>query len=814
MAEDQSGGRGAGGVPRRLVLKTLATSSLLLEPACGSDGSLGEADFGAHSAGLAHPVESPIVLENREIGTTEYLIKRPALAHEVEGYGSQASVIAGDTLHVFVNVQRAQAVRCDVYRIGHYRGLGARLVKAGLSAHVKPQPPPRVESSTGLLECAWQPAFAIEISPELVTGYYLCKLTNADGLESYVPFVLREHARIAELLVQASVTTWQAYNRWGGVSLYANELPDSANFTGPRGYRVSFDRPYAPDADIGSTEYGLVRFLEERGYDVAYVTNFDVDLEPSLLENRKLFVTCGHDEYWSVAERNTIQAARDAGLSVAFLSGNTAYRRIRYDSSTAGVPRRVMTCYKSNALDPQPNAPDTTADFGEAPFPRPENELIGVLWAGWGHLTGFPLLVADPSHWLYEGLTLARGDSLGQVLGYEWDVTSGNSVAPPNLETVCDSPALHEYAMLQRATSTVYYPTPQSFVFGAGTISWCDGLGTAGIANPRLQHVTSNILRRAGIFPKLEGRPAPLADNDPIASTKAWVVAGSSSGEAGNKDGHVSIARFNAPSGVAAGRNGELYVSDTGNAAIRRISAAGVVETVAGVHVHGSPRLDAPGGIAVAPDGTVYFSDSRSHQIYALTPNGQIKVVAGSSQGIGDDANPRKARFNVPRGIAVDASGAVYVADFRNDAIRRIDSSGVTTVIAGVGGPTAIAIAEDGTLYSLGTWDADVVRITPDGKKTVLANPSQTYGDVSGPGVSARLRPADGLCLAHEGVVFTDTGNNRVRAVSFDHVNTVGTWLGGSGADIRLSLPRGVTPYGRGYAVADCANHRIVAFEI
>ncbi|HWZ88509.1 MAG TPA: N,N-dimethylformamidase beta subunit family domain-containing protein, partial [Polyangiaceae bacterium] len=267
MSEDDNGGRAAGArVPRRLLLKTFATGSLLFEPACGQAALEADPEVRAH--GVAHAIESPITIENRLPGSDAYQLTKPALGGEVEGYASSTSVTAGDALQVFVNVSRAQGVRCDVYRIGHYQGLGARLVSVAVSVPVAPQPAPAILPTTGLIECQWQSAFDLLVDASWLTGYYLCKLTNDDGFESYVPFIVRESERLAPLLVQASVTTWQAYNTWGGLSLYFNQLPNTGVFSGPRGYQVSFDRPYAPSADIGSVEHGLGRFVERMGYDV------------------------------------------------------------------------------------------------------------------------------------------------------------------------------------------------------------------------------------------------------------------------------------------------------------------------------------------------------------------------------------------------------------------------------------------------------------------------------------------------------------------------------------------------------------------
>jgi DNA-binding beta-propeller fold protein YncE len=160
------------------------------------------------------------------------------------------------------------------------------------------------------------------------------------------------------------------------------------------------------------------------------------------------------------------------------------------------------------------------------------------------------------------------------------------------------------------------------------------------------------------------------------------------------------------------------------------------------------------------------------------------------------------------------------VADYSNDAIRRIDSSGVTTVVTSAGGPTAVAIGPDGTIYYVATWNGSIVSVTKDGTSTTLAN-INSYGDQIGPGATAQLRPVDGLVFTPQGLVVSDTGNNRMRFVAFDPQNTVSNLLGngqagagvGDGIDSQVVLPRGVAAFNGGYVVADSMNHRILWFS-
>lgn len=821
MESDEGDGREPR-VARRLVLKTLATGAVLWEPGCSAPPSEAPALRG-HQIIPGTAVETPIHVENRQPGTSDFQLQRPARGHEVEGYASTTSASLGETIEIRVNVSRAQGVRWDVYRVGHYQGLGARLVDAGTAVRVEPQPEPSVSRKTGMVECAWATAITLTVDASWLSGYYLVKLITDDGFESHVPFVVRETGRRAPLLVQANVTCWQAYNLWGGTSLYANQLPDPRTFGAARAYQVSFDRPYTIDPDVGAlVEHSMVRWLEKQGYDVAYVTNIDIDSSPELLEGRQLYLTAGHDEYWSLGERNALEDARDRGLSMAFFSGNNAYRRIRLEPSSAGLPRRVMTCYKSRSLDPQHDGPDCTADYQNAPHARPENGMLGVVWSGWGHLEGFPFIVTAPDHWIYEGTGVKGNESLGSVVGYEWDVSSNNGCEPHGLEVVASSPALHENGYISRHQATVFYPTPTSFVFAAGTIGWAKGLSDEGIANERIQRVTENVLARAGLFPEARIEKLTPSSYERGIAVRSRVLAG---GKQGFSDGALEKARFKNPSGLALGPEGDMYLCDTGNNSIRKISAAGKVSTVfdkAGVD---GVKLSTPTSLAADASGNLYISDTGNNRIVFLGTDGHAAVFAGDAheQRLTDGPDRRKARFNLQRGITIAPSGALYVADFRNSAIRRIDldTGEVTTAVSGASGPTAVAVAADETIYYLASYLGAIVAVAPSGESTVLVNEKQIYGDRGGPGLDAALRPADGLILTGDGLIFTDTGNNRVRALMLSGKNNVVTLLGnghggdrvGMGFETELAIPRSVVAVSDGYVVADTANHRLVHFS-
>ena len=758
-------------------------------------------DAGEVAASAAGAIVSPIATENMAAGSDTFALAQPARGAELSGYASATSVAPGESLRLFVNVDREQNVRWELYRVGYYQGHGARSIATGEAARVAVQPACPLDASTGMVECRWTSAFEVAIDPAWPSGYYAFKLINEGGADTHVPVIVREAARRAPIVIQASVTTWQAYNTWGGTSLYRNNGRDPS-YTADRARRVSFDRPYGDRAAGFMKETQLVRWLEQRGYDASYVTNIDVDQDRNLLEDRKLFVSVLHDEYWTVSERDALQQARDAGVSLAFLSANTGYWRIRLDASSSGVPRRIVTCYKSARIDPLANARETTAQFRQQPYPRPENELLGVMYGDWSDFAGFPFIVTNPRHWIYAGTGVADRDTLNAVIGVEWDSVVDNGLTPQGLEVVGDSPVVTQAGVpFPHAQASVYSPTPHSFVFAAGSIEWISGLDGKR-SDTRVQRMTENVFARAGFALLQPTRGAAPMQEDVGDPAEVEVIAGN--GEPGFADGTAERARFSSPAGVAAAASGELFVADTGNHVVRKIDAGGRVTTIAGCSPdgvqHSQPCFDNLVGIAVDPQGVVYVSDAVQHTIYSIAADGTVGRFAGTGQaGLRDASDRLAARFSNPRGIALAPDGALYVADFENSAIRRIAADGVTTLASDLLEIMGVAAGADGAVYFTSSGDIKL-GVVQNAELRDLAD--------------ASVKPLEGVSVGPDGVVFADAGNYRVRRIAADGQRV--TWLGDGrfGREpTRVVLPRSVAPARAGYAVADSGNHRIVWFK-
>lgn len=287
---------------------------------------------------------TPNEMISARAGNLAWQISRPAVLHEIEGFASGASVNRGESILLFVNTEPEYTI--EIFRLGWYGGVGAKRMMAPVTRPGKSQPNPLPDPLTGLVECIWNDPFVLQVPgsadpAEWPSGIYLAKLTGSQsGKQGYITFVVRDDSRRSDVLFQASVTTYQAYNRWGGHSLYAK----------PRTYRVSLNRPYDRGYGSGETlfwEYSLVRFLEREGYDVTYTTDVDTHLHGDLLARHKAFLSVGHDEYWSWEMRDNVEAAREQGVNLGFFGANTSYWQIRFEPSpSTGEPNRTIVCYK------------------------------------------------------------------------------------------------------------------------------------------------------------------------------------------------------------------------------------------------------------------------------------------------------------------------------------------------------------------------------------------------------------------------------------------------------------------------------------
>ena len=247
-------------------------------------------------------------------------------------------------------------------------------------------------------------------------------------------------------------------------------------------------------------------------------------------------------------------------------------------------------------------------------------------------------------------------------------------------------------------------------------------------------------------------------------------LAGSSWGFA---DGQGSAAQFKNPVGVAVDSNGNVYVADTDNHRIRKITPAGVVTTLAGdgnasfLDGQGSAtRFNYPHGVAVDSGGNVYVADKNNNRIRKITSTGAVSTLAGSATSGSLDGTGSAAQFNQPFGVAVDSSGNVYVAEWVGRKVRKITSSGVVSTLAETGGLMGITLDSNGNIYVADTLNNQISKITPSGTVSVLAG-SGTVGYLDGSVLSSQFNHPIGVAVDSGGNVYVaDKGNNKIRKIT------------------------------------------------
>jgi hypothetical protein len=388
------------------------------------------------------------------------------------GYASELSIVPGQRLQLHISTHERYRIR--VYRLGWYGGRGARLMACeprcrGAARDGRRFRRPPVEATSGRVVARWPVTDVIHTRRWWTSGEYLAEVILASGreigLRQPIPFVVRAaRPQPRSILVQVPVDTWEAYNDWGGTSLY-----DFNSVAHHAAVRVSFDRPWDYYGDSNtmfplSYEYPLLRFLERSGFPLDYVTDVDVDRDPGLLLAHRLSVVLGHDEYWSSGIRAAWDAAALAGRNLAFLGANIGYWQIRFADR-----HRTIIEYRSRRADPDPIASRKTVPFRSLDPPKPECALEGVEFHGGGlyrPLRNSYTVAAATNPWL-AAAGLRPGDVLRGAVKGEWD-----SVLPG-----CDTPAptvLLRYAGRYPADATVMQTPALGRVFALGT----DGFGS------------------------------------------------------------------------------------------------------------------------------------------------------------------------------------------------------------------------------------------------------------------------------------------------------------------------------------------------
>jgi N,N-dimethylformamidase beta subunit-like protein len=442
-------------------------------------------------------------------------VTRPGPEHAIEGFADRTSVPPGEPIRLFVSTM-ASTYTVSAFRIGAYPESDALEIWASPPQPGRMQPAPVVEGPRNTIVAPWSPSLTVA-TDHWRPGDYLLRLDADDGSQRFVPLTVRTPSNAGRVLIINAVTTWQAYNQYGGYSLYKG--PDGRRES--RSRAVSFDRPYEAHflgaGQFLQFELPALRVAERAGVPLGYATDIDLHADPHLLDGAAAVVTLGHDEYWSPAMRQSATDARDRGVNVAFLGGNEVYRRIRFEASPLG-DNRVEINYKSAAEDPaaRTTPAEVTSDWRQPPDAQPESELTG------NYYSCFPgraaLVVADPDSWLLQGLVSA-GETFPGVVGIEYAKVDLSVPTPRPLQVLFHSPVVCGSTRRTEFSDAVYYSTPSGAgVFSSGTQDWVAGLDPAGIGGGDggrvarvLDAVTTRMLREFAAGPA--GRNHPSVDN-------------------------------------------------------------------------------------------------------------------------------------------------------------------------------------------------------------------------------------------------------------------------------------------------------------
>jgi len=448
-----------------------------------------------------------------------------ASQQKIEGYANRLSCLPGDEIGLCISTN-ANRYNVEVARVGAKREVVYKQADLpGVSHDV-----PIDASSQG---CRWPVVFNIPVGKEWRSGYYQVILRTEDGAGRGEAFFIVRSSRPggdANILLQLCTNTYNAYNQWGGSSLYG----------GPAGFapRVSFERPYMgflPEENFTNLYSGwrrwelpFVQWAERAGYQLDYAINLDLEFCPEVLPEYRLVLSVGHDEYWSAGMRDNLEKFISDGGNVAFFSGNVAFWQVRVEDGG-----RAMVSWKSQFQnDPVYKTNDRrflTGTWSNRLIKRPENQLTGVSFTYGGyHAFGEQpgdgnYIIHRPDHWMFAGTGLKRGDRLGghdKIVGYECDgclfkdegglpVPTGEDGTPEQFQILGSAPAYlafeidHVSEGVYGVGTTERIPQPGAAILGCythggtvvttGCTEWVRGLQKH---NPHVEQITRNIFDR------------------------------------------------------------------------------------------------------------------------------------------------------------------------------------------------------------------------------------------------------------------------------------------------------------------------------
>lgn len=461
------------------------------------------------------PQAAWVIAENRRPGTTAWKITGAQTPTGIAGYASRVQTRDGQQVSLFVSTQ-APTFSVAAYRMGYYRGKGARLVWTSRSIAGTSQPPCPVAAGINMVQCSWTASTTFTVTSRWVQGQYLLKLTGSGNQQSYVPLTVWDPTSHAAYVVMDGVITDQVFNPYGGYDLYQGATPCAPGIypCSTRSRVVSFDRPYASGDGAGdylSLIYPLTRLMEERGLDVTYWTDITLAEHGNLLTDHRVLISTGHDEEWSLSMRQAAVTAADHGVNLIFFGASPILRKVRLQPSPLGPDMQIVN-YRDPTADPLHGVDTAHVSqnwWGQPPANLPASTLVGESYKGFNNTASFPLVISDAGSWLFAGTGLAAGAQVPGVLSTDFDAYAPTRATsnPPDVEILAHSPVTIQLHPGPRYADTSYYTMASSNagIFESGANSWIPSIQTCAAGTscsaPTMQALTLNVMRVFGAGP-------------------------------------------------------------------------------------------------------------------------------------------------------------------------------------------------------------------------------------------------------------------------------------------------------------------------
>ena len=483
------------------VVLALALGLSACASSANSDGSsTTPSDSASANAAIVHPtgVDDPAW----RVSTSQFRGRSG-----IEGYANHVSVLPGEPVNLYISSPTAH-YRVAAYRMTGTAKSGALRVWTSGNLSGGRQTHTVHSDATRSTAAAWKVSLTVSTTG-WSEGAYLFRLTATNGSASFIPLTIRSASTAGKVVIVNGVITWQAYNTWGGKSAYTDA--DEPGFS-RRAYAASFDRPFAYGLGAGKFlgyENPVILRAERLGIPLAYETTVDVATHPTLLSGALGYVSLGHDEYWTRAERDAVEGARDHGTNLGFLGANVSYWQVRLSPSMSGTgPQRTVTIYKSRSADPV-KGNGATVNFRDVG--RPENKMTGQLYECFPAKGKYTVL--DPHFFLFNGTGAVKGSQYADIVKVEVDRAYPIASTPRPLQVVAKS-ATDCGGSSTWSTSSYYTVASGAGVFATGTMGWVLwGMSSQSPADSRhfVDTVTDNLLREMAAGPM--GKRHPAVDN-------------------------------------------------------------------------------------------------------------------------------------------------------------------------------------------------------------------------------------------------------------------------------------------------------------